>query len=99
MARLNCWEFMQCGREYGGCKENEKGVCSAFTETRLNSVHSGKNAGRACWAVAGTLCHGKAQGSFALTNNNCFECSFYMLVKSQEGADLIPTYELLQYLR
>jgi hypothetical protein len=90
---------MKCGREYGGCQENEKGVCAAFTETRLHGVHSGKNAGRACWAVAGTLCMGKSQGSFALANNNCFECSFYIMVKSEEGANIKKTSELLQYLR
>ncbi len=99
MTRLNCWEFMQCGREYGGCRESEKGTCPAYSETRLNGVHDGKNGGRACWAVAGTLCVGESTGFFAQMNNNCFECSFYMLVKHEEGINLIKTSELHQYLR
>jgi hypothetical protein len=99
MTRRNCWEFMKCGREYGGCREDEKGVCSAFTETRLNGVHGGRNAGRACWAVAGTLCMGLPQCSFVLTNNNCLECSFYMMVKNEEWADFKETSELLKHLK
>ncbi|MDD5492013.1 MAG: hypothetical protein PHV60_04960, partial [bacterium] len=62
-------------------------------------IHGGKNAGRACWAVAGTLCIGKSLGSFALANNNCFECSFYMMVKNEERANLKKTSELHQHLR
>lgn len=65
--KMNCWEFMKCGREPGGASAEEFGVCPASIESRLNNIHihGGKNAGRACWAVSGTLCMGKAQGTFA----------------------------------
>ena len=77
MTRLNCWEFKKCGREPGGIKAVELGVCPASTEMRLNGVNNGKNAGRTCWAIAGTLCGGKVQGTFALKLGNCMNCQFY----------------------
>ena len=64
MAKKNCWEFKQCGRQVGGAKAAQLGVCPAATETRLDRMHHGVNGGRACWAVAGTLC-GVVQGTFA----------------------------------
>ena len=63
--KLNCWEHKRCGRELGGINSKELGICPATVEPRLNGVNSGKNGGRACWAVAGTLCGGKVQGTFA----------------------------------
>ncbi len=50
----NCWEFKNCGREKGGLKASELGICPAFPDH-----------GRDCWAVAGTLCGGKVQGTTA----------------------------------
>ncbi len=65
MKKLNCWEFTKCGREPGGIREHELGTCPVPGEKRLDDVHGGVNAGRACWVGAGTLCDGKVQGSFA----------------------------------
>ena len=48
--KKNCWEIKNCGREPSGNKVEELGVCPAATEVRLNAVHEGTNAGRACWA-------------------------------------------------
>lgn len=31
MAKLNCWEFKKCGRETGGLKIKEMGVCPDAT--------------------------------------------------------------------
>lgn len=63
--KKNCWEVKNCGREVNGAKSIDLGVCIAVTESRLNGVHDGQNAGRSCWVVAGTLCGGKPQGTFA----------------------------------
>lgn len=63
---MNCWEYKKCGREKGGAKEKELGVCVAYP-------HFGK----ACARVAGTLCGGKVQGSFASKLVNCMACEFY----------------------
>ncbi len=64
---VNCWEFKKCGRQEGGEKVAELGVCPAFT----------KNAGKACWLVAGTFCGGKVQGTFAQKEVSCISCEFY----------------------
>lgn len=85
--KQNCWKFKRCGREPGGAKASELGVCPASTETRINGVNSGSNGGRACWALTGTLCGGKVQGTFAAKLNNCMGCDFYQLVGKEEGAN------------
>lgn len=84
MRKLNCWEFKKCGREAGGAR-NDIGVCAAAVEDRLHGAHGGTHAGRACWVVAGTLCGGQVQGSFAVKYHNCEKCDFYQKVKGEEG--------------
>jgi hypothetical protein len=69
----------------GGGNEAQLGVCPAATETALQGVNGGKNGGRACWALAGTLCGGKVQGSFAKKMTNCLKCDFYQQVAAEEG--------------
>ena len=97
--KKNCWEFKKCGREPGGEKVRELGVCPAATEQRMDGVHGGKNAGRCCWVVAGTLCGGQVQGTFAKKFQNCQECEFYKLVKEEEGARFVLTANLLAKLK
>jgi hypothetical protein len=63
---MNCWEFKKCGREQGGGKSKELGVCPAWP-----------NAGKGCARVGGTLCGGQVQGSFAAKLGNCMKCDFY----------------------
>jgi hypothetical protein len=65
-------------------------------ERRLNGIHDGLNAGRACWVVAGTLCGGKVQGSFASKMSNCKVCDFYKVVSSEEGEDFMFSGDLLK---
>ena len=95
MAKQNCWEFKKCGRELGGLKAKELGVCPASTQTKAHGMNSGKNGGRTCWALTGTLCGGKAQGSFAEKVGNCMACEFYKLVSEEEGANYKTTKEIL----
>lgn len=87
--KTNCWEFKKCGREPGGIKSKELGVCPASLATAVNGVNSGTNGGRICWALTGTLCGGKVQGTFAQKLANCCECEFYKMVRQQEGAGLV----------
>jgi hypothetical protein len=88
---LNCWDVKKCGRQPGGAKVAELGVCPAAVEQRLNGANSGKNGGRACWAIAGTLCGGKVQGSFAAKLANCTACEFFQTVQREEPNLLSPT--------
>ncbi len=81
----NCWEYMKCGREPGGEKADELGVCPAAEDKSFDGINRGKNAGRFCWAVAGTFCGGKAQGSFAEKRESCLSCRFFNKVRAEEG--------------
>ena len=85
MSKLNCWEMKKCGREPNGAKANELGVCPSATDTQNAGKNSGTNGGRYCWRIAGTLCGGKVQGTFAQKATNCSKCDFYISVKSEEG--------------
>jgi len=88
-SRTNCWEFKKCGREPGGSRAAELGVCPAARDTRANGVNGGRNGGRLCWALSGTFCDGKVQGSFAEKLASCVTCEFYRLVRQEEGTRLV----------
>lgn len=84
MPKPNCWEFKKCERQPGGRLAGELGVCPASTYEKLNGMHYGKNAGRACWAVAGTFCGGTVQGTEAQKQHNCWKCDFFQSVRKEE---------------
>lgn len=94
MRKINCWEFMKCGREPGGLKVDELGICSAAIETSTDSINGGENGGRACWALSGTFCEGKVQGTFANKIGNCKRCDFYKLVKREQDTTFQDTREI-----
>lgn len=94
MHRLNCWEVKLCGREPGG-ERGDLGTCPAALEATLDGTHGGVNAGRACWIVAGTLCNGKVNGTFAAKYESCEQCDFFNLVKQEEGTEYIRSLYLL----
>ena len=87
MGKLNCWEIKKCGREPNGSHVNDHGVCPATTDTSCTGANSGTNAGRICWAVAGTFCGGKVQGDFAQKSVSCMSCDVFKQVKTEEGSD------------
>lgn len=66
--KIKCWEYMKCGRDKDATIK-----CPAYP-----------NFGRICWAVAGTFCEGKVQGTFAQKYENCEKCQFYQGLKSKE---------------
>ncbi len=98
MGKPNCWEFKKCGREPGGPMAAELGVCPASTEPRTNGVNGGKNAGRACWAISGTMCGGKIQGTYAAKIGNCLNCEFYQVVQREEKPRFETTAKILARL-
>lgn len=65
----NCWEFFKCGREAGGAKASEMGVCPAYS----------LGAGRSCWLVTGTMCEGALQHTYQQKKEVCSRCEFYGL--------------------
>ncbi|MBI5639351.1 MAG: hypothetical protein HZA17_02895 [Nitrospirae bacterium] len=96
--KQNCWEFKKCGRQPGGSHVDEFGICPATTEIRLDGVHEGKKAGRSCWILAGTLCKGEIQGTFAQKYKNCEICDFYKQVKQEEFPRFMLSAMLLKRL-
>jgi len=98
MMKMNCWEFKKCGREPGGTRATELGVCPAATTAVLTGTNGGKAGGRACWAVTGTLCGGIVQGTFASKLGNCQKCEFYLLVKNEEGKNYRSSKDILTIL-
>lgn len=94
--KQNCWEFKNCGRQPNGPKVQELGVCPAAIEPRVDGVNSGKNGGRSCWAVAGTYCGGKVQGTAAMKALNCQTCDFFKLVWKDENKS--KTYTSIPFI-
>jgi len=84
--KQNCWEFMKCGRERGGAKEQELGVCPAVTDVSSHGLNDGENGGRICWAIAGTFCGDEVQGSFIEKQSTCMSCDVYKQVKEEQGS-------------
>ena len=62
----------------------ELGICPVTVFSDLNGSHGGTNAGRSCWVIAGSLCGGKIQGTYAKKLNNCWRCDFMNTVKREE---------------
>lgn len=96
--KINCWEYKKCGRQAGGEHVHDLGICPATVEDRLNGVHGGVNAGRSCWVIAGTLCKGEVQGTFAHKYKNCENCDFYKKVKAEEFTGFTLSALLLRKL-
>lgn len=102
MKKQNCWEVMKCGLLPGTAKSKKFGVCIAATEQKLDGVNSGKNGGRACWALIGTLCaeagKPKVQKTYSQKLKRCIKCRFYELVAIEEGDDFKNTSEIIAIL-
>ncbi|PKN07766.1 MAG: methyl-accepting chemotaxis protein [Deltaproteobacteria bacterium HGW-Deltaproteobacteria-8] len=65
-ASQECWEFKRCGREKGGAKAAEMGICPAWPEH-----------GKDCAIVQGTLCGGIVQGDYASKIAQCAKCDYF----------------------
>ena len=83
--KLNCWQAKRCGREPGGPKVAEMGPCPAATSSAFDGLNGGRNGGRICWAVSGSFCGGKVQGTFAQKMTSCLPCEVYTQIKQEEG--------------
>jgi len=83
--KLNCWEYKKCEMQPGGEKAKVHGPCPAAVDERVNGFNGGENAGRACWAIAGTYCGGSPKGLYALKLKDCMACDFHELVVREEN--------------
>ena len=96
--KLNCWEVKNCGRQPGGEKSKELGVCPATINCNVNGINNGLNGGRACWAIPGTLCMEKVACTFSQKLGACHSCDFYNTVRSDERVHFKTTNEILDIL-
>ncbi len=71
---------MKCGREPGGEKVPELGICRAADEEFFNGMNGGKNGGRICFAVAGTFSNDVVQCSCTEKLTSCKDCSFFEIL-------------------
>ena len=78
---------MKCGREPGGNKAEELGICPAAAKNGRKGKNRGTNCGRICWRIAGTMCFGDVQGTYVNKLNDCVKCKFFAIVKEEEGPD------------
>ena len=88
MSKQNCWEFKNCGREPGGNNAGKDGVCPAADFVLADGFCDGKNGGRACAYIAGTLCSADVCDIYQDKNKNCAACEFYLNLKKEHGAGM-----------
>lgn len=84
--KQNCWEFKNCGRIPGGHNIESMGICPAYSETKYDGINDGKNSGRFCWKISGTLCNGTIQGGPSTKMIVCLTCDFFYYVKKEESS-------------
>lgn len=90
--RINCWEHFKCGREVAP-QDLSFDVCPAAKDQSFDGANGGKNAGRICWDVFNTKCKTKEEAEEKLGEGRvtCEICSFYKLVKEEEGDNFTDT--------
>jgi hypothetical protein len=85
----NCWDVIDCGRGPGGRLVDTHGVCQVAVDMTYHGINRGTNAGRYCWRVDGTACHGEPQGSFSKKAEECGKCEFFHMVCEEEAEALV----------
>lgn len=90
MARQNCWEFKKCGRQPGGENVAKDGVCPAAVFELADGFCEGKNGGRACSYIIGTLCSKDVCKIDDVLEKQriCSECEFYRQLKKDHGNEI-----------
>jgi hypothetical protein len=91
MEKEQCWEVKKCGRQPGAEKVDALGTCPAALPSEYDGLNGGKNAGRFCWAIAGTVCGGKLQGTYSKKIGSCLSCEVLKQVEEDEGSNFILT--------
>ena len=85
-AKLNCWQFMNCGREKGGLLVDLNGECPVSTAMKYDGLNGGIGAGRACWMVPDSFCRLNQSGR--ARPSQCHNCEFYKRVVYEEDEQI-----------
>ena len=82
-AKLNCWQFMNCGCEKDGLLVDLNGECPVSTAMKFDGLNGGIGAGRACWMIPDSMCqlNQASQGHRC----QCHSCEFYRRVVFEEN--------------
>ena len=91
----NCWERFGCGREPGGAKAMELGVCQAAQAVELDGLNGGQCGGRACFSLGIDHC-GSGPGGERVS---CLDCSFYREVKREQGVAFVSGAQIIDRRR
>lgn len=87
LRKQNCWEAKRCGREPGGMRANEFGVCPAAAYEQADGYCGGMNGGRGCAFIVGNFGSRALPGTHRDPTKNCLACSFYRTLRVEEGTD------------
>jgi hypothetical protein len=85
-AKLNCWEFKNCGREKGGLMAGTLGVCPVACAMHCDGLNGGRAGGRVCWTIVSSgnrLCSRGVQ-----SRKSCLSCDFYRRVIHEEAENV-----------
>lgn len=85
MSKLNCWEFMKCGKN--GADTTGSVICPIATESAADGLNGGKNGGRICWVIVDMFCEQKQKIQCCRSHSKspCFSCEFRFKVMAEEG--------------
>ncbi len=99
VGKLNCWDYVRCGRQPDGENAERFGVCPAAIEKRWDGVHHGTKGGRVCWQIPETRCQEFLKEmfpeTFAVKYQDCRMCSFYDHVRFEESSSFFDSDSLL----
>ena len=90
VSKLNCWEYRRCGREPGGHRVDQLGVCPTAVDHSADMINGGRNGGRVCWTISGHFAaDGEVRCATARELATCMACEFFTAVLKEEGIDHI----------
>ena len=83
--KLNCWEFMKCGKGPDTAGSNGHDICSVASAVIADGLNGGDNGGRICWVIAENYFKGSIHCSEKRIIHSCYACEFRYLVTMDEG--------------
>ncbi len=97
MPEQRCWEFKKCGRQPGGSKAGELGVCPAAAEALTTGSHPERQGCLACWAITGKFSGEGVQGSPERLGD-CIRCDYLKQNESKDGLYDIIVREVISLM-
>jgi len=94
--KKNCWEYMGCGQRSGRKRSQGCTQCPVPEMTNYDGINGGKNGGRICWLITGTLCDEDVQLTFAHKFDTCRKCDFYWTVREEAGKNICLPIEIIE---